>query len=127
MMLRSEPALVATWTPASGLHSSSRTVSSYVYFALASWLRSLTARSAELRPPRPIAELPPVRGPTNAIRTVSFAPAVVEASAAAAQSAAYRVRMGASSRFVGAQPSTPVLTHRVPPRDELRDRISACV
>src|SRR3954468_1326971 len=72
-MPRSDPALVATCTPASGLHSSSRTTSSYWYFDFASALRSRTARSAELRPPRPMAELPPVSGPTKAMRTVSLA------------------------------------------------------
>src|SRR5256885_6615817 len=86
-MPRSEPALVATCTPASGLHSSSSTTSSYWYFDLASALRSRTARSAELRPPRPMAELPPVSGPTNAMRTVSLACAAAQkrlvASAAA--------------------------------------------
>jgi hypothetical protein len=40
---------------------------------LESALRNLTARSAELRPPIPIAEFPPVSGPMNAILTVSFA------------------------------------------------------
>src|SRR3954470_18128636 len=72
-MPRSDAALVATCTPASGLHSSSRTTSSYWYFDFASALRSRTARSAELRPPRPMAELPPVSGPTKAMRTVSLA------------------------------------------------------
>src|SRR5438034_4086413 len=46
-----------------GLHSSSSTTSSYSYFAFASALRNLTARSAELRPPSPLAETPPVNGP----------------------------------------------------------------
>src|SRR5262249_44703200 len=58
-----------------GLHSSSSTVSSYSYFALGSALRSLTARSAELRPPRPFAATPPVSGPMNATFTLSLAAA----------------------------------------------------
>src|SRR5436190_1173667 len=86
-MVRSEPALVATWTPVSGLHSSSSTTSSYWYFDFPPALRSFTARSAEFRPPRPIAELPPVSGPTNARRTVSFACAPVETANAAATAA----------------------------------------
>src|SRR6266851_5833047 len=92
-MLRSDPAFVATCTPASGLHSSSSTTRSYVYFALASWLRSFTARSAELRPPSPIAEFPPVSGPTNAIFTVSFALAAAEARASTAHSTAWSIRI----------------------------------
>ena len=38
-------------------------------------LRNRTARSAEFRPPRPMAELPPVSGPMNPILTVSLAKA----------------------------------------------------
>src|SRR5262249_38359252 len=72
---RSAPALVATCTPVSGLHSSSSTTSSYWYFAFGSAFRSFTASSAELRPPRPSAEFPPVRGPMNASFTVSLATA----------------------------------------------------
>src|SRR5207248_5205337 len=86
-MPRSEPALVATCTPASGLHSSSRTTSSYRYFDLESALRSRTARAAELRPPRPMAELPPVSGPTKAMRTVSLARAEREKVAISAAAA----------------------------------------
>src|SRR3954467_14373790 len=82
-MLRSEAALVATCTPASGLHSSSSTTSSYWYLDFASAFRSRTARSAELRPPSPMAELPPVRGPTKAILTVSLAWAAPHRSIAA--------------------------------------------
>src|SRR6266850_7063816 len=96
-MPRSEPALVAICTPASGLHSSSRTTSSYWYFALASALRSRTARSEELRPPRPIAELPPVSGPTKAIRTVSLAAAEKERVAISA--AAARLMCTSSGRI----------------------------
>src|SRR3954463_10254306 len=96
----SEPARVAICTPASGLHSSSSTTSSYWYFALASAFRSRTARSAELRPPRPMAELPPVSGPTKARRTVSFADAESETSAISAAAANL---MGASSAAVRAR------------------------
>src|SRR5438270_2556463 len=86
-MVRSDPALVAICTPASGLHSSSNTTSSYRYFDFPSAFRSLTARSAELRPPRPTAELPPVSGPTNAMRTVSLAPAEKKRTAISAAAA----------------------------------------
>src|SRR5512132_1713772 len=72
-MLRSAPALVATCTAMFGLHSSSSTTSSYSYFALGSALRSLTARSAELRPPSPLAAVPPVSGPMKATLTLSLA------------------------------------------------------
>src|SRR5258708_2596186 len=72
-MLLSAAALVATCTPASGLHSSSSTTSSNWYLLFGSALRRRTARSAELRPPSPMAELPPVSGPTKAILTTSFA------------------------------------------------------
>src|SRR3954454_25012523 len=89
-MPRSEPALVATCTPASGLHSSSSTTNSYWYFDFASALRSRTARSAELRPPRPMAELPPVSGPTKAMRTVSLACAAVQTKIVASMPAAIR-------------------------------------
>src|SRR5260370_23805951 len=65
--------LVACWTATFGLHSSSSTTSSYSYLALVSALRSRTARSAELRPPRPFTETPPVSGPMNPTLTVSFA------------------------------------------------------
>src|SRR3954468_18386839 len=89
-MLRSEAALVATCTPASGLHSSSSTTSSYWYFDFASALRSRTARSAELRPPRPMAELPPVSGPTKAMRTVSLACAAAQTRLVASAAAGVR-------------------------------------
>ena len=75
MMPRSAPALVATCTETFGLHSSSSTVSSYSYFALGSALRSLTASSAELRPPMPLADVPPVNGPMKATLTLSLATA----------------------------------------------------
>jgi hypothetical protein len=67
--------LVATCTAMFGLHSSSSTTSSYSYFALGSALRNRTARSAELRPPIPLTETPPVNGPMNPTLTLSFAPA----------------------------------------------------
>src|SRR6188474_2844819 len=66
--------LVATWTATFGLHSSSSTTSSYWYFVLASAFRSLTARSAELRPPRPLTDTPPVSGPMKPTLTLSLAP-----------------------------------------------------
>src|SRR5215831_2206354 len=65
--------LVATCTATFGLHSSSSATISYSYFAFASALRSLTARSAELRPPMPLAETPPVSGPIKPTLTLSFA------------------------------------------------------
>ena len=74
-MERSAPTLVATCTATFGLHSSSSTTSSYSYFAFGSALRSLTARSAELRPPRPLAAVPPVSGPMKPTLTLSFAAA----------------------------------------------------
>src|ERR1700737_1151950 len=92
-MLLSAAALVATCTPASGLHSSSSATSSNWYLLFGSALRRRTARSAELRPPSPMAELPPVSGPTNAILTVSLATAAgltharTAAGAAAAEGA----------------------------------------
>src|SRR5947209_3536626 len=89
-MPRSDAALVATCTPASGLHSSSSTTSSYWYFDFASALRRRTARSAELRPPRPMAELPPVSGPTKAMRTVSLACAAAQTRLVASAAAAIR-------------------------------------
>src|SRR5690348_13941026 len=103
MIVRSLPALVATCTPASGLHSSSSTTSSYWYFAFASALRSLTARSAEFRPPSPMAEFPPVSGPMNAMRTVSFARA--GAASAIAASAATTLLM--SDLLWAGEPSKP--------------------
>src|ERR1051325_9712362 len=94
MIPSSAPALVAACTAVFGLHSSSSTVSSYSYFALGSALRSLTARSAELRPPRPFAATPPVSGPMKATFTLSLAaagPASESARSAAATLAACRV------------------------------------
>src|SRR5690349_17992436 len=73
MMSLSAAILVATCTATFGLHSSSSTTSSYSYFAFGSAFRSLTARSAELRPPRPFTETPPVRGPMKPTFTLSFA------------------------------------------------------
>src|ERR671931_618097 len=87
-MLRSVPNLVATCTATLGLHSSSSTASSYSYFAFGSALRSLTARSAELRPPMPLAAVPPVNGPMNPTLTLSLAAAV---AADAASTAAARM------------------------------------
>src|SRR5262249_35234045 len=73
MMLRSAPNLVACCTATFGLHSSSSTTSSYSYFALGSALRRRTARSAELRPPSPLAAVPPVGGPMKPTLTLSLA------------------------------------------------------
>src|SRR5262245_5659908 len=87
MMPRSAPSLVATCTATFGLHSSSSTVSSYSYFALGSALRSLTASSAELRPPIPLAAVPPVSGPMNPTLTLSFAAAGNGTSASTAAKA----------------------------------------
>src|SRR5262249_38031835 len=72
--------LVATCTAIFGLHSSSSATSSYSYFAFASELRSLTARSAELRPPMPLAETPPVSGPNKQILPLSLASTPAAAS-----------------------------------------------
>ena len=90
MISLSAAILVATCTATFGLHSSSSTTSSYSYFALASALRSCTARSAELRPPKPLAETPPVSGPMKPTLTLSFAStgAAVSHSAANADIAA---------------------------------------
>src|SRR5215475_11712721 len=79
MMSLSAAILVATCTATFGLHSSSSTTISYSYFALGSALRSRTARSAELRPPRPFTETPPVSGPINPTLTLSLASAVAAA------------------------------------------------
>src|SRR5262249_51297437 len=87
MMVRSAPALVATCTATFGLHSSSSTTSSYSYFAFGSALRSLTARSAELRPPRPLAAVPPVSGPMKPTFTLSLAAAGGENNAVASTAA----------------------------------------
>src|SRR5262245_30225942 len=73
MISRSAASLVATCTATFGLHSSSSTTCSYSYFALASALRNRTAKSDELRPPRPLAEVPPVSGPIKPTLTLSFA------------------------------------------------------
>src|SRR5260221_2954798 len=73
MMSLSAAILVATCTATFGLHSSSSTTNSYSYLALASALRNLTASSAELRPPMPLTETPPVRGPMNPTLTLSLA------------------------------------------------------
>src|SRR6476469_1569125 len=89
MISLSAAILVATCTATFGLHSSSSTTSSYSYLAFASALRSRTARSAELRPPMPLTETPPVSGPMKPTFTLSLAVATpaVTASAAAATSA----------------------------------------
>src|SRR5262245_50145284 len=79
MISLSAAILVATCTATFGLHSSSSTTSSYSYFAFGSALRSRTARSAELRPPRPLTETPPVSGPINPTLTLSLASAVAAA------------------------------------------------
>ena len=87
------PNLVAAWTPMLGLHSSSWTSSSYSYLALGSVLRKRTARSAELRPPMPLDEVPPLSGPMKPTVTFSLAiagdipsanPATITAAAEAA-------------------------------------------
>src|SRR2546425_9689621 len=75
MMSFSADILVATCTATLDLHSSSSTTSSYSYFAFASALRSRTARSAELRPPIPLTETPPVSGPMKPTLILSFASA----------------------------------------------------
>src|SRR5215470_13886206 len=76
MISLSAAIFVATCTATFGLHSSSSTTISYSYFALGSALRNRTARSAELRPPRPLTETPPVSGPMNPTLTLSLASAV---------------------------------------------------
>src|SRR6516164_1449446 len=81
MMSLSAAILVATCTATFGLHSSSSTTSSYSYFALGSALRKRTARSAELRPPRPLTETPPVSGPMKPTLTLSLASAAAVATA----------------------------------------------
>src|SRR3569832_1628313 len=80
MMSLAAAILVATCTATFGLHSSSRTTISYSYFDLASALRSFTARSAELRPPSPLTETPPVSGPMKPTFTLSLASAVATPS-----------------------------------------------
>src|ERR1051325_6077517 len=95
-------ALVAACTAMFGLHSSSRLTSSYLYFALASSLRSRTARSAELRPPMPFADTPPVSGPMKASLTVCFCacalPAAVMTAANATAHRTAEIRIDLSSR-----------------------------
>src|SRR5260221_6383608 len=76
MISLSADILVATCTATFGVHASSSTTSSYSYFAFASAFRSLTARSAELRPPSPLTETPPVNGPMKPTLILSFACAV---------------------------------------------------
>src|SRR6186997_1401094 len=80
MISLSADILVATCTATFGVQASSSTTSSYSYFALGSLLRSFTARSAELRPPRPFTDTPPVSGPMNPTLTLSFAAAGIAAS-----------------------------------------------
>jgi hypothetical protein len=85
MIDRSAPIFVAACTPTLGLHSSSRTTNSYSYLAFGSALRSLTASSAELRPPMPLAATPLVSGPMNPTFTLSLADATaLEAASSAA-------------------------------------------
>src|SRR4051794_32708858 len=84
MISLSAAILVATCTATFGLHSSSSTTSSYSYFAFASALRSLTASSAELRPPMPLTETPPVNGPMKPTFTLSLALAAAVPSASTA-------------------------------------------
>src|SRR5262245_55178848 len=80
MMSLSAAILVATCTATFGLHSSSSTTMSYSYFDFGSALRSRTARSAELRPPSPFADVPPVSGPMKPTFTLSFASAAPAAT-----------------------------------------------
>src|ERR1700752_4775712 len=91
MISRSAAILVAPCTALLGLHSSSSTTSSYSYLAFASALRSLTASSAELRPPMPLTDTPPVKGPMKPTLTLSLAAAVVN-DAASSNAAADSVR-----------------------------------
>ena len=72
--------LVATCTATFGLHSSSSTTISYSYFDFGSALRKRTARSAELRPPIPFTDTPPVSGPMKPTFTLSFASAAPAAT-----------------------------------------------
>src|SRR5262249_26174050 len=86
--------LVATCTATFGLHSSSSTTSSYSYFAFGSALRRRTARSAELRPPSPFTDTPPVSGPMKPTFTLSFAsaaPAATPRTSAATSAANFGV------------------------------------
>src|SRR6186997_2282094 len=72
--------LVATCTATFGLHSSSSTTISYSYFDFGSALRRRTAKSAELRPPSPLTDTPPVSGPMKPTFTLSFASATPTAT-----------------------------------------------
>src|SRR5215217_5338667 len=98
MIERSAAIFVAACTPTFGLHSSSRITSSYSYFARGSALRSLTASSAELRPPMPLAATPLVSGPMNPTFTLSLATAVAADAAmiAAAMTATVHLIMSSS-------------------------------
>src|SRR5438105_3330668 len=91
-------ALVAACTAMFGLHSSSRLTSSYLYLAFASSFRSRTARSAELRPPMPFADTPPVSGPMKASLTVCFCACALPATANATAHSTAEIRMDVSSR-----------------------------
>ena len=68
----SDDALSAAWTATVGLHSSSSTSATYSYLAFGPALRSWSARTNELRPPRPFDAVPPVNGPMKASLTVFF-------------------------------------------------------
>src|SRR5689334_972795 len=105
MILSSAPALVAACTAVFGLHSSSRTVSSYSYFAFGSALRSRTARSAELRPPMPLAATPPVSGPMKATLTFSLAAAGRASDAASSAAASAIAARCLVMRFPSLRPS----------------------
>src|SRR5215471_955848 len=108
MIVSSAAALVAACTAVFGLHSSSSTVSSYSYLAFGSALRSLTARSAELRPPMPLAATPPVSGPMKATFTLSLA--LAGTAAAAASKAAARIAAVRSALVM----KTPLVDRRGP-------------
>src|SRR6185437_15678174 len=124
MMSLSAAILVATCTATFGLHSSSSTTISYSYFAFASALRSLTARSAELRPPMPLTETPPVSGPMKPTFTASLASAAaaINAQARIVTAAVVSLRVpviacpqlsrfdGAVGRIAGARVS-PIAAH----------------
>ena len=94
MMSLSAAILVATCTATFGLHSSSSTTISYSYFDFGSALRRRTARSAELRPPSPFTDTPPVSGPMKPTFTLSFAsaaPAATPRTSAATSAANFGV------------------------------------
>src|SRR4029079_19747047 len=80
MISLSAAILVATCTATFGLHSSSSTTISYSYFDFGSALRSRTARSAELRPPIPFTDQPPVSGTVKPTFTLFFASAAPDAT-----------------------------------------------